>query len=103
MLGYRDPKNYWLLELDNKNFIRTVVANGVHTEQVKTPHGLDRKEYTGIAIEITPGQIVHSVLRKGEWVPVDKFIFPEGTVRGHFGFDVPGKDEIGLKDFTLNH
>jgi hypothetical protein len=79
------------------------VANGSHSEQVKTPHGVDRKDYIGVNIEITPAQIVHSVLRAGEWVVIDKWDFPEGTVRGHFGLNVPGKDEIGLKSFTLTH
>jgi hypothetical protein len=79
------------------------VANGSRSEQVKTPHGVDRKDYIGVNIEITPAQIVHSVLRAGEWVVIDKWDFPEGTVRGHFGFNVPSKDEIGLKSFTLTH
>ena len=87
----------------NKDFIRTVVAGGSHTDQVKTPHGLDRKEYIGIDIEITPTEIVHSVLRGREWVVIDKWDFPEGSVHGKFGFSIPGKDEIGLKDFTLTH
>jgi hypothetical protein len=103
VLGFRDAKNYWLFQLDNKNFVRTVVAGGSHTDQVKTPHGLDRKEYIGIDIEITPTEIVHSVLRGGQWVAIDKWDFPEGSVHGKFGFSIPGKDEIGLKDFTLTH
>jgi hypothetical protein len=103
VLGFRDAKNYWLFQLDNKNFVRTVVAAGSHTDQVKTPHGLDRKEYIGIDIEITPTGIVHSVLRGGQWVAIDKWDFPEGSVHGKFGFSIPGKDEIGLKDFALTH
>jgi hypothetical protein len=103
VLGFRDAKNYWLFQLDNKNFIRTAVAGGSHSDQMKAPHGLDRKEYIGIDIEITPSQIVHSVLRGGQWVVIDKWEFPEGSVHGKFGFSIPGKDEIGLKDFALTH
>jgi hypothetical protein len=103
VLGFRDPKNYWLFQMDNKNFLRTIVANGSHSEQVKMPHGLDRKDYIGVNIEITPSQIVHSVLRGREWVVIDKWDFPEGTVRGHFGFNIPSRDEISLKSFTLTH
>src|ERR1035438_3565642 len=81
----------------------TALAGGSHSDQVKTPHGLDRKEYIGIDIEITPTEIVHSVLRGGQWVVIDKWEFPEGSVHGKFGFSIPGKDEIGLKDFALTH
>ncbi len=103
VLGFRDHANYWLFQLDNKNFLRTVVADGSHTDQVKTPHGLDRKTYIGINIDITPTEIVHSVLRGRGWVVIDTWTFPEGAVHGKFGFSVPGKDEIGLKDFTFTH
>jgi hypothetical protein len=103
VLGFRDPNNYWLFQLDNKNFVRTIVANGAHSDQVKKPHGLDRKNYIGINIDITPAGIVHSVLRGREWVGIDKWDFAEGAVRGKFGFSVPGNDEIALKAFTLTY
>jgi serine/threonine-protein kinase len=103
VLGFRDPKNYYLFQVDSKYFIRTAVAGGSRTDQVKTPHGLDRKGDLAIDIEITPTQIVHSVMRGREWAPIDKWDFPEGSVRGKFGFSIPGKDEIALKDFTLTH
>ena len=101
VLAFRDPKNYCLFQMDNKNFFRTVVAGGSSSNQVKIPHGLDRKSYIGVNIDITPTTIVHSILRAGEWVLIDQWDFPEGTMHGQFGFSVPGKDEIGLRDFTL--
>jgi serine/threonine-protein kinase len=103
VLGFRDPNNYWLFQMDNKNFVRTIVANGSRNDQVKKPHGLDRKGYIGINIDITPTGIVHSVLREREWVAIDKWEFAEGAVRGKFGFSVPGNDEIALKAFTLTY
>ena len=86
LLGYGDSKNYWLFQLDDKNFYRTVVSGGAHNDQTKVPHGLDRKGFVGIGIDITPTGIVHSVLRGGGWVPIDKWDFPQGSVRGKFGF-----------------
>jgi len=103
VLGFRDPNHYWLFQLDNKNFIRTMVAGGSRSDQVKKPHGLDRKGDIGINIDITPSGVVHSVLRGREWVAIDKWDFPEGAVRGKFGFSVPGNDEIALKAFSLTY
>jgi hypothetical protein len=103
VLGFRDPSHYWLFQLDNKNFIRTMVAGGSRSDQVKKPHGLDRKGDIGINIDITPSGIVHSVLREREWVAIDKWDFPEGAVRGKFGFSVPSNDEIALKAFNLTY
>jgi serine/threonine-protein kinase len=103
LLGYGDSKNYWLFQLDDKNFYRTVVSGGAHNDQTKVPHGLDRKGFVGIGIDITPTGIVHSVLRGGGWVPIDKWDFPQGSVRGKFGFVVPGKDELAVKEFSLTH
>ena len=42
-------------------------------------------------------------LRGDEWLVIDQWDFRQGTVRGQFGFSLPGKDEIGLKGFALTH
>jgi serine/threonine-protein kinase len=103
VLGYVDPKNYWLFQLDDKNYYRTIVSNGSHNDQAKVAHGLDRKGFVGVNVEVTPTSIVHSVLHGSSWTVLDKWDFPEGAVRGKFGFAVPGKDEVAVKEFTLTH
>ncbi len=103
ILGLRDSKDYWLFQLDGKNYTRTAVVNGKSSEQMKTAHGLDRKLYSAISIDVTPTAIVHSALRGRDWMVLEKWEFPEGAVRGKFAFLVPGRDEISLKEFSLTH
>jgi serine/threonine-protein kinase len=101
VVGYQNPKNYYLMQMDDKNFYRTAVVEGKRSEQVKVAHGLDRKQPIGINIAITPSSIVHSLLKGSEWVVIDKWEFPAGLVKGRFGFEVPGKDEIAISEFQL--
>ncbi|HUI78225.1 MAG TPA: PEGA domain-containing protein [Bryobacteraceae bacterium] len=101
VIGYRDPKNYYLFQVDDKNFIRSEVVNGKRTELAKVPHASDRKKYIGISITITPKAITHSIARDQQWQVIDNWESTETLARGKFGFNVPGKDEIALGDFKL--
>ncbi len=101
VVGYESPKNYYLMQMDDKNFYRTAVVEGKRSDQVKVAHGLDRKQAIGINIAITPSSIVHSLLKGSEWVIIDRWEFPAGLVKGKFGFEVPGKDEIAISEFQL--
>jgi hypothetical protein len=56
-----------------------------------------------VNIDISPTSMVQSVMGAHGWVAIDKWDFPEGSVRGRFGFNVPGKDEVELHDFALRH
>jgi tetratricopeptide (TPR) repeat protein len=101
VVGYRDPKNYYLFQVDDKNFIRSEVVNGKRTEMAKVPHMSDRKKYIGILISITPKGITHSFANDQQWQVIDNWESTEALARGKFGFNVPGKDEIALGDFKL--
>jgi hypothetical protein len=103
VVGFHDPKHYCLCQLDDKYFVRTLISDKSRTEQVKIPHGLDRKLPVTVNIDISPASIVQSVLIPGGWVTLDSWDFPEGSVRGWFGFNIPSKDEVELRDFTLKH
>jgi hypothetical protein len=54
-----------------------------------------------IGITLTPRSIATSVLRAGQWAPLDNWDVYGALVRGKFGFHIPGSDEIGLQDFRL--
>jgi serine/threonine-protein kinase len=99
--GYRDSKNYYLFQVDDKNFIRSEVVNGKRTELAKVPHLSDRKKYIGISITISPKGITHSIARDQQWQVIDNWESTEALAHGKFGFNVPGKDEIALGDFKL--
>ena len=103
VVGFRDPKNYYLCGLDDKNFTRGIVTNAGRMELVKIPHGINRKAPVEVNIDIAPDSIVTSVQGAAGWVTVDKWTFPEGAVHGRFGFDIPSKDEVELREFALRH
>ena len=96
----RDEKNFVHYELDDKNLTRYEVRNGNKLTQIKKPHGLDKKKPMGISLAVTPGSIVISV-QNGGWVDLDKWDSGVQAVHGRFGFRIPGSDEIGLQDFSI--
>jgi serine/threonine-protein kinase len=101
VVGYRDERNYFIYQLDDKNLTRYEVNNGSKSPQTKLVHGLDRKQPMSIGITLTPRSIATSVLRAGQWAPLDNWDVYGALVRGKFGFHIPGSDEIGLQDFRL--
>jgi tetratricopeptide (TPR) repeat protein len=96
----RDEKNFVHYELDDKNLTRYEVRNGSKLTQVKVPHGLDRKKPMGISLVVTPQSVIVRV-EHGGWVDLDKWDSVVAPVHGRFGFRIPGSDEIGLQDFTI--
>ena len=96
----RDEKNFVHYELDDKNLTRYEVRAGNKMTQIKVPHGLDKKKPMGISLTVTPRSIVMSV-QHGGWVDLDKWDSGVETVHGRFGFRIPGSDEIGLQDFSI--
>jgi hypothetical protein len=103
VVAFRDERNYFLFQLDDKNLTRYELSNGSKSAQVKVPHGLDRKQPMSIGISITPRSISHSVLRGGQMVPIDNWEVSGSVARGKFGFHIPGSDEIGLQYFRLGN
>jgi len=103
VVGFKDPKNYLVFEIDNKNLSRKEVRNGRGRDLPKVPHGLnaDQKVYT-ISIEISPGYVTHRIRRGDGWTVLDK-IAEEGRDfdRGSFGFRIEGNDEVGVRNFSF--
>jgi eukaryotic-like serine/threonine-protein kinase len=99
--AYRDPKNYYLFEADDKNLTRYEYNDGKRSDPVKVPLRMDPRTYIDVSITISAKGIQHEVVRDQKWQVVDNWEISGGPARGKFGFLVPGKDEISLADFKL--
>jgi hypothetical protein len=94
--GYRDPRNYYLFQLDDSN-----LADGKHSKTVKIPLQIPRDAFATFSIEITPRGITHAVSRDQRDGELETWQPATGFPAGQFGFSVQGRDEIGLADFRL--
>ena len=101
MLHFQDPKNYYLFQIDDKNFSRTAVVNGKRSEEVKVAHGVNRKEYVSVGIVLAGNTIQHKILQNRQWHVIDTWERPGAALQGSFGFHIPGRDEIVLSDFQF--
>jgi hypothetical protein len=98
--NYTDPNNYGLFQMDENFFYRTVVRNGVKTEETKFPLKVDKKTFRAIQVRVTPTEIVHQTQNNGAWIVLDKW--SENGVnlsQGKFGFYIPGSDQVALSSF----
>ena len=101
VVNFHDIKNYYLFQMDDKNFSHAEIVNGKRLEEVKIPHGVNRKEFVSIAIVLSAKKIQHKVLQNRQWRVIDSWEQPEYRVGGRFGFLIPGRDEIALSDFQF--
>jgi hypothetical protein len=101
MTSYRDPKNYYLYQMDEIYLTRTEVTNGKHGKTERVTHGAKIKGFNTFSVKITPQSIVTSILRDQQWAPLDDFKPPQGVTTGRFGFHIPGKDQLSLNDFRI--
>jgi serine/threonine-protein kinase len=101
VVGFRDPKNYYLFQIDDTNFIRSEITDGKRSKTFKTPHGAKRDVYNTFGIDLSAKVIGHGISRDGKWIVLDNFQPPGGTAAGQFGFHIPGRDQIGLSEFRL--
>jgi serine/threonine-protein kinase len=101
VLHFHDPKNQYLFQIDDKNFTHVELLNGKRLEEVKVPHGVNRKDFISMAIVLTPNSIQHRILQNREWHVIDTWERPGAVLQGSFGFHIPSRDEIALSDFQL--
>jgi tetratricopeptide (TPR) repeat protein len=99
-LNLHNQKNHYLFQIDDKNFSHAEIVNGKRLDEVKVPHGLNRKDVIGITIVLSANKIQHRVLQKGQWSVIDTWEQPESSLRS-FAFHIPGRDEIALSDFQF--
>jgi serine/threonine protein kinase len=100
-LDFHDQKNHYLFQIDDKNFSHAEMVNGKRLEEVKVPHGVNRKDFVSIAIVLSAKTIQHRILQNREWHIIDTWERPESRLRGAFAFYIPGRDEIALSDFQF--
>jgi hypothetical protein len=101
ILHFSDLKNHYLLQIDDKNFSHAEVVNGKRLEEVKVPHGVNRKDFISIAIVLSANTIQHRILQNRQWHVIDTWERPGAALQGSFGFHIPGRDEIALSDFQV--
>jgi hypothetical protein len=100
-LNFHDPKNYYLFQIDDKNFSHAEIVNGKRLEEVKVAHGANRKDFISIAIVLSAKTIQHRILQNRQWHVIDNWEQPESRLRRSFAFHIPGRDEIALSDFQF--
>jgi serine/threonine-protein kinase len=100
ILNCTNANNYILFQMDDNNFYRTVVRNGVKGEETKIPHKNDKKSYRTLQIRVGPNEIVHQIRQGDNWVALDRYTQPgENLSLGRFGFYIPGNDQVSLTSF----
>jgi hypothetical protein len=99
--GYRDEKNYYLFQMDDTNFNRTEIADGKRSKTAKVAHQAHRDAYSTFTIEITPRGISHTISHDQSSLALETWEPANGFPPGKFGFNISGRDEIGLTEFRL--
>lgn len=101
-LNYRDNRNYALFELDNKNFWAKDVSHGKSTDRARNQLDLGKVKRFTVQVEVTPQQIVHTILIGQKWSPMYSWTSDgRNFTDGKFGFLVQGDDEIAISDFKF--
>lgn len=97
VLNYTDARNYVLLQMDDNNFYRSVIRNGVKSDEIIVPHKGEKKSYRTLQIRVSPTEIVHQIKRGESWIVLDRWTQPGTNLSlGKFGFYIPGNDEVAL-------
>ncbi len=101
VLNYSDPKNYVLFQMDDDNFYRAVIRNGVKTDEIRVPNKDDRKNFRTVQIRVSAKELVHQVKHGDHWTVLDRWTQPGANLSfGKFGFYIPGNDEVALSSFA---
>ena len=101
VLNYTDPKNYILFQMDDNNFYRTVIRNGVKTDQIIVPDKGDKKSFRVLQIRVSPTEIVQQIRQGDRWTVLDRWTQPGANLSlGKFGFYIPGNDQVALSSFA---
>jgi serine/threonine-protein kinase len=100
VLNCIDVNNYILFQMDDNNFYRTVVKNGLRGEEIKIPHKNEKKSFRTIHIRVEPNEIVHQIRQGDAWFVLDRWA-PAGSdlSLGKFGFYIPGSDQVTISNF----
>ena len=102
VVNYRDERNYLLYQLGKSFFHRIEVREGERSTPVKLRHSLHRNEFLTVRIEVSGDSIVQRAEQNGRSVVLDEWKHSGAEfTRGRFGFHVPGRDQIALREITF--
>ena len=102
VVNYRDERNYSLYQLGKNFFQRIQVRGGERSTPVKLRHTLHRDEFVTVHIEVSGNSIVQRAQQNGRSVLLDEWKHSgAGFTRGRFGFHVPGRDQIALREMSF--
>ena len=102
VVNYRDERNYLLYQLGKSFFHRIEVRKGERSTPVKLRHTLHRNEFLTVRIEVSGDSIVQRAEQNGRSVVLDEWKHSGAEfTRGRFGFHVPGRDQIALREITF--
>jgi tetratricopeptide (TPR) repeat protein len=101
VLNYTDSQNYVLCQMDDNNFHRTVIHNGLKREEIIVPDKGERKSFRTLHIRVSSTEIVHQIRHGDSWIVLDRWTQPGANLSlGKFGFYIPGDDEVSLSGFA---
>ena len=102
VVNYRDERNYLLYQLGKSFFQRIEVREGERSTPVKLRHTLHRNEFLTVRIEVSGDSIVQQAEQNGRSVVLDRWKHSGAEfTRGRFGFHVPSRDQIALREITF--
>ena len=100
VVNYTDPNNYDLFQIDDNNFYRTDIRKGQKVSDAKIPHKGEKKSFRSIQIRVSSAEITHLIKQGESWVVLDRWTQPGTNLSsGHFGFYLPGGDQVSLASF----
>ena len=101
LLNCTNANNYILFQMDDNNFYRTAVRDGVKGDETRIPHKNDKKSFRTLQIRVSQNQILHQIKQGDTWILLDSFSPPgENPSLGKFGFYIPGNDQVALSSFA---
>jgi eukaryotic-like serine/threonine-protein kinase len=101
VLNYTDPNNYGLFQMDDNFFYRTVIRNGMKSNEAKFPLKGEKKAFRIIQVRVTPTEVVHQTRNGDAWVVLDRWSESGSNLGlGKFGFYIPGSDQVALSSFS---
>lgn len=101
VLNCTDAENYVLFQMDDKDFYRSVIRNGVKTDEIIVPHKADKKSMRTFQIRVSTSEIVHEIKDGESWTVLDRWTQPGVNLSlGKFGFYLPGNDQVELSGFA---
>ncbi len=101
-LPFIDSNNFVAYQMDKTQFQRQAVVNGKKLPRLRQPHGVNPKQFVSLRIVVGRDSIVHQVHRDNEWVTLDELKQDGAAFEvGHFGFRIPGNDQLSLQRFQF--